>query len=413
MTLRLLFTTMILFCLSQVAVADELWELYTKSLSTSPEMRVLAHRYKAKADDYLAAKRSRWTQLTLTTNYQRILPTLVNEYNFTDFGLTDAIDIFGKDRYRIKGLRQEAKASALFVERGKRGLFLKLAKAYFDYLYANQLVLIAQEDFVWAQKELTVAKQRYKAGGGAYLDVLRLKGTLAKAQSCFLAAQAQRSIVASRLKLICGFSPKIKASLKETLTFPELNLKELENQTIHLAPEIKAWRLKAKAERSMLQAIKREWIPTLTLGVGYQINQEPAGNGNQWDFMVGLSSHLFDLGRKKKLLSHQEKYLSLLAQARAQELTLRDFVRRNYYNYIAAKQKLLTYKNALKDLEDVVNRLHQGYETGGVDLNTLLLTHQNLLQLKKAYFSALSYTHYYFTVLQAISSPRLYAEVQP
>lgn len=306
--------------------------------------------------------------------------------------LSVPIPLGSKTRLAVEQARRLLAAARLQYQSARFSLAAQVAGSYYDLLRRQALLAIAQETLLQAQRQLSDAQKRRRAGDVAALDVLQSQGPVASAQAGLLGAQA--SVETARQSL----NDAIGQPLDAPLTVAEVPLPALQSlftpqqaRTLALqnSPDLRAADETVRAQRAALASARLFRQPTLELQ-GIDIRSKDVTSFRRQDTLqAAVTVPLSDGGLGRAQVQEAQ---AALAQAQAQVSVARRAV------LVAVSAAYLTAQSSRAQVEsariarDIAQvsyaKTVQGYENGLFPLVNVLNAQASLTQARIAYTQA-------------------------
>jgi len=216
-------------------------------------------------------------------------------------GVAAALDLFTGGRRGAQ--RSAADAFSRAADAGmisqQYATILTAKTGYFDVLRARELVRVARESIAQTGLGLAYARDRAAAGTATRSDVLRAQLALATARRQWLAAEDTLGMSSAALGRLVGADGPVDAEPATTLDPTPLALGDSALLALAptTAPVVVSADAQASASTANVRASKTEYVPTITLGAGYNwanASQVPGGLRAGWIVTVGTSFPLFN-----------------------------------------------------------------------------------------------------------------------
>jgi len=219
-------------------------------------------------------------------------PSSMNAYGA---GIVGALDVFtggrrGAERSYADAISHAADAGLV---QQRYAAILVAQQGYFDVLRAHELVRVAREFVAQAELGLGYARDRLAAGTATRADVLLAQLALSTAQRQELAARDTLSTASAALGRLVGANESVDADSMITLEPAPLALGD--SGVLALAPEaapIVAYsEALATAGAAGARASKSQYLPTISLGAGYNwANQSSIAGALRSGWVVALTT---------------------------------------------------------------------------------------------------------------------------
>ncbi len=241
-----------------------------------------------------------WTDQSLASAGATSLaqPSTVNAYGA---GLAAAVDVFtggrrGAQRSQAEAISQAADAGLV---QQRYATILLARQGYFDVLRAHELVRVAQESIAQAELGLGYARDREQAGTATRADVLLAQLAAATARRQWLAARDTLGMTTAALGRLVGADGPVDADAHIALEPALLALGD--SGVLALAPAaapavVNAHAL-ANADAAAVRASETQYLPTISLGAGYNWSNDGRLTGalrSGWIVALSTSFPLFN-----------------------------------------------------------------------------------------------------------------------
>ena len=242
-----------------------------------------------------------WSDQTLTG--VGVTPGLASAgvMNTYGAGLVGALDVFTGGRRGAQQSYAEAvtqAADAGFVQQ-RYATMLVAKQGYFDVLRAHELVRVAMEFVAQAELGLGYARDRLAAGTATRADVLLAELSLSTARRQQLAARDTLSTTSAALGRLVGANGPVDADSLTTLEPAPLALGDAGVLALApaAAPAVAQAQALASAGAAGVRASKSQYLPTISVGAGYNwANQSgvPGALRSGWVVAFTTSFPLFN-----------------------------------------------------------------------------------------------------------------------
>ena len=336
---------------------------------------------------------------TFTNTHAKLLPTSAGNFNTTDISLSDSIDVFGKNNYKIESLRLDKKATKVQLDTKKEQLFIALLNLVSLYNQTSQELQLHQ-NFLREQEAIyKKLKLLGEHGDITKLDVLRFKNTLTTLKTKIV---SQNQALKRMKKQLSLYAPHVG--------IPTLDATKLlfsKEDFIAHNPQARLNTLDAQKRVAQARGMNKSYFPTLDTGVSYQKLDDPTGYGD--NYSVGVSLHMpLNSGNFKEAEALKVSALTL----KAQNITYK-IQRENEYighrdSFENASKQLAILKKALSDYEESETTIKIAYLKQYVDFNTYLQVLQEALYVKKQIVVMQTQKAKEATLINAIASGKVY-----
>jgi len=307
---------------------------------------------------------SQYANFSADMGYVRTRAKLLNRgFNTTDFALSDTLDVFGKNSYKIEMLQLDLQSKKASLALQKEQLFISLANMIAMYHQTKEQEALYQDIF---DKEDEIYKKLQileKNGAVTQLDVLRFNNRLNAFQSKIVSFKNQSKKMEKQLNLYAPNQPIPLLDSSNNIASKEMFLAH--------NPRYKMNSLDADKQMVQAKGMEKSYTPMLTTEVAYQQIDDPTSFGNNYSLNIGIHIPL-NQGDKKE--AEALKASSMSNRTKSVEYK---FQRENEYisrhqSYLNAQSQLDVLSNSLENYEKSEESITEAYLKQYVDLNTYL-----------------------------------------
>lgn len=283
---------------------------------------------------------------------------------------------WGRTEGSIKSAELSYEQSLQNFKKSQQDLIYQVKKAFYNVLYTQELVKVAEESVNIAKAHLKDAEARFKAGVASRYEVLRAETELANAQPTLIKAKNAATLALASLKNIIGWEEKedVQLVLEGTLEYkkiPEVPLEILINQALEQRPDIMQLKLEKESGEVSLKLAKANNKPSLGLSASH--SQQASGLTEDWYGSTGasisLSIPLYDGGRTKAMIAQAQASLeSILKSLEAKINQVKLEVEQAYLNTKQAEEIIISSEKAIEEAQESY-RLAQVRYSSGVGTN--------------------------------------------
>jgi cobalt-zinc-cadmium efflux system outer membrane protein len=309
-------------------------------------------------------------------------------------GLSQMFPWFGTLRLKGDIAAHDAQIAQQHFEAAQDRLYYRVSSAYAEYYYLTRAIGITQELFEIMQNAESVAQAKYRAGTGAYADVIRAQVELGRLEDRLLELRDKKRPAAARLNALLNRPPDAELPGRTALPTEGLALtdEDILARARTMNPAVRALDFQIEREHQAVNLAKRRYYPNITLGVDYlstgaAVMPDTPQSGK--DPVIGMVSINLPIWWGSYAAGHREAE----ARQRAAQLD-----RQNLENQILAQahevlfefhnaeRKIDLYRDALvPKAEQSINASMRGYEAGKVDFLDFLDAQRMLLNFELAY----------------------------
>lgn len=239
----------------------------------------------------------------------------------TEFSLNQTISDWGKTNLSIKGARQELEARALDESDRIQAIVADVSDAYYALGRSGRNLGIVSERVGNYENRLQWAKDFYKAGAKAKIEVTKAETDLAKAKLDFVVARGalQRAVSGLAHSMgvpdwlpddIAGFESSLDRQ-SPTGESDDISRDEAVAAALSNRSDIMAQDVRTEAVRTNLALTAKGLSPTLTGGAGYSFSGvDDPFESREWRLSVGLSVPVIDGGLTRERVKQAEADLA-------------------------------------------------------------------------------------------------------
>jgi len=324
---------------------------------------------------------------------------LGNGFNTTDFSLSDTLDVFGKNSYKIEMLQLDLKSKEASLSLQKEQLFVSLVTMIEMYHRTVEQQALYQTLFD-KQNEIYHNLEILEANGDiSKLDVLRFSNTLSKLQTQIVSLENQATKMKKQLKLYVPNQPI------PSLDYVELNGAKEEFLANNPRYEMNSYDAHKKSVEA--KGVQNAYLPTVTTGIAYQQLDDPTSFGNSYSLNVGVH---FSLNQGDTQEAESLKVASLSTRSQSAEIKLQrenEYIRR-YQAYVNAKRELEVLEASLESYQKSEKTIKKAYLKQYVDFNTYLQVLTDSLSTKEQIIALRYQRDLEATIINAISLGKIY-----
>src|SRR3989449_689748 len=337
-----------------------------------------------------------WSDQTLTSI--GVTPGLASAgaMNTYGAGLVGALDVFTGGRRGAQQSYAEAvtqAADAGFVQQ-RYATILVAKQGYFDVLRAHELVRVAMEFVAQAELGLGYARDRLAAGTATRADVLLAELSLSTARRQQLAARDTLSTTSAALGRLVGANGPVDADSLSTLEPAPLALGDSGVLTLApaAAPAVVNAQALASAGAAAVRASETQYLPTISLGAGYNWSNDGRVTGalrSGWIVALSTSFPLFN-GFVREASVTQAKVAAEVATATSADT--KRFVRAEAQRLLGslhvAEQDIALTRDAVRLAGEDLRVIQARYRAGIATILDVLTSQTALIQAELDLVSA-------------------------
>ncbi|HET6428227.1 MAG TPA: TolC family protein [Phycisphaerae bacterium] len=315
-------------------------------------------------------------------------------------GLSQTFPWFGKLSLRGEAASEAAQAERNRYEAVKVALFQRVKDAFYDYYYLKQATEVTRENIELLKQVEAVARARYRAGQGAYPDVIRAQVELGKLSDRLETLRELRSPIVARLNATMNRPasaplPWPGGIVEERMDLDDEQVLACVNE---YNPELKALADEEARQRTLIELARKEYYPDVTLGVDYiDVGKSIGGRHPPDDGQDALSvtaSLNVPVWRDKYAAGVREARYRRLAAARTREdraNALAAEVKLALYDFHDAGRKIGLYRDTLlPKAQQSYKATLTAYQAGKAEFDAVMDAERVLLDFQLSAERALS-----------------------
>ncbi|MGI9188673.1 MAG: TolC family protein, partial [Longimicrobiaceae bacterium] len=304
--------------------------------------------------------------------------------------LSQEIEIGGQRGLRIRAAGFGVERAAASVRDAARQTVAEASEAFYTALIAQRRLRLADEVLALNERLLDAVRVQLREG-----EISALEGNLAeiefgRARARVLAARRETSDATLELKRLTGIAPEQPVRLAEELPQPPppaaLDPDSLVALALARRPDLTARVAATRELQALTAAARRGRVPNLRIGA--LAERSVLDNEPRLGIGVGFGIPLFD--RNQGIIAQrQARAEQAVLEGRAVELRIRTGVTRAYRAYVAASEEAAVLEESvLQPARANQALLETAYRAGKIDLPTLLLLRNQLLDAEIGYLDA-------------------------
>jgi outer membrane protein TolC len=292
--------------------------------------------------------------------------------------LTQSLFDFGRTGKAVAQSRLGRAVSEKELEKTKSEVVFRVLKSYYEALFSQEMVRVAEDAVKSAAADLEQAQARFKNGLAVESDFLSVQVQHAAQSEELVKARNRLKMARSNLNFEMGLaldrSFELVRPVKPFAT-EELGLAALQDLALEMRPEYKQARLSAESSGLAVQSAKSEFWPTLSAFGSWETDSQTftSTTGNNWlvgvNFRVNLFNGRADQARLAESRFQQQRSVALqdhLAQA------VRLQVQNAYLELEAAGERIRVSQQAASQAEEGLRIIRNRYQAGLTTVTDLL-----------------------------------------
>lgn len=314
-------------------------------------------------------------------------------------------------RNSIKAADMDLRASLEEVQKAKDDIMLNIAAAYLEILFADELVVVAEDLLKITQLQIDRTGKLVEAGSLAKGSLLEIEAQYAREELNVVNAKNRLQLAYLSLYQLLEL-PSTESFVIDKPVLPEinanmslLNTMDVFKNAVELRPSVKSAEYKLESAKQQLQVAKGNMMPSLSIGGNYnnsyqKIFDNPTASfhdqfkGNQ-RYGVGatLSIPIFNRFQAKTGVSNAQIQLeNQELQLQNTKNLLRKDIEQAYTNALAAFKRYIANQKAVVSSQEAFRYTQEKFNVGMINSveynqskNNLSSAQSDLLQAKYEY----------------------------
>jgi len=318
-------------------------------------------------------------------------------------GLVQPLEFPGKRKARGKVARQELLISKENLARAELLLKAEVKKAYYQAVLNQKLVFNMEKIIELLRQFQEMAIVRYQAQLVPFLEVLRAKIELAKADNQLHEIQRDANNSFIELNKIIGRDLNTPMKLCDELQFQPF-VRSLADILVDLQlsrPSLKIATLSITQHQALLGLAQKSYLPNISIGIFNQsLKEQPPFNANQfygtsvsgyWQFDVGISIPLWFWKGPRGEVQHAQINLEIAKINKdAQNRYTIAAITQAFQQIKTAEAQVQTFEiSLLKDIEDELQSGISLYRNNQLEALNLIDIYRTYVDTQIEYYRAL------------------------
>ncbi|WP_166358620.1 TolC family protein [Pseudomonas akapageensis] len=305
----------------------------------------------------------------------------------TTLSVSQALELGGKRGARVELARRGQDAAEVELERQRNLLRADVIGAFYGAARAQERLQLAEQSKALAERGLSVAQVRIKAGKASPVEATRAQVQLSEVRLELNRAQAQRADAYQRLAEVTG-APVAQFARVDTHVEGPGRIPEVAGllERIGDTADLRLAQLQIDQREASLGLEKTQRIPNLTLSLGSQYSEAERERVN----LVGVSMPIPLFNRNQgNILSAARRADQARDLRNAAELRLRTDVRQALDQWNTAQNEVTSFNRIiLPAAQDAVDTATRGFEAGKFNFLDVLDAQRTLVNARTQYLQA-------------------------
>lgn len=288
------------------------------------------------------------------------------------------VDVWGRVRAGVSAALSDQASLAADHEAARQSIAAQTMQAYFLLVSSEKLLDLSQRRLASFEKTVALVNRRFEAGTGNLSDLDLAKTDVENTRAQVDQRKNARDQAARQLAVLMGSYPNTKASAKSYPALKRSVPAGVPASVMLSRPDIDAAYQRIRAADSRVTIAHRDLYPrfSLTASSGQQSNllkDLANSNFNVWSIAGNLIGPITDGGnRRSELGAANARAKQALASYQSVVLSAFQEVENALGSEYYLKRQQASFKNALEAAKSAESRTQRNYETGLVEILTLL-----------------------------------------
>ncbi|HIF9077586.1 TPA: outer membrane channel protein TolC [Photobacterium damselae] len=374
--------------LSQSALADNLAEIYQQAKQNDPQLLKAAADKDAAFEAINSARSSLLPQINLSAGYKGNFmdadtPT-VDNHGFNT-GLQLSQSIYNRSSWvNLDISEQQARQSDAAYAAAQQALIMRVSKAYFDVLKAQDDLTFVRAEKAAVGRQLEQMKQRFDVGLSAITDVYDAQAQYDSVLASEILKENALTNSYEELREITGQAHK-NLDILDTKSFSASNPGKPVNDLVKGAETenltLLTYRIAQDVARNKISLAESGHLPTLSFDTGYSYDQTRMGSNDDGALTAGVTMNLpvYTGGRTtSEVKQAQFAYVSASEQLEQQYRSVVKDVRAYYNNINSSIASLRAYQQSVVSAKSALEATEAGFDVGTRTIVDVLNSTQSL-----------------------------------
>jgi cobalt-zinc-cadmium efflux system outer membrane protein len=303
------------------------------------------------------------------------------------FQIAQEVPYPGKRTLKGSVARKEAESEAQMYRAKEQSLVAQLKASFYELRFVYEAMDILAQDQALLRRLAKVAEVRYSVGKATQQDLIKSEVEISILENRIIVLEQRKAKTEAEINALLNRTPESPLGRPEPLDRnpPLESLQSLQNQVEQASPMLRSQQAIVDSRHLGIQMAQKEYYPDLDFMGGYY-NQGTLKD--MWEFKVQLKVPFYFW--RKQRYGLEEAALRLVESQRTyrsteQELTFR--LRERYRTAEASLKLMELYsKQIVPQSKFALESSLASYETGSVDLLTVLSNFTTILEYETNYY---------------------------
>lgn len=315
--------------------------------------------------------------------------------------ISQTIDFPSTTIYRLKAVKQEAKALSYRVKAMENEIKSQVKSRYIEVLYALHLKTVGEKQKALADELYNAVYTQFETGMGNGMDLMNAELQVAEAENVL--NEAERLLHMARYSLFYLMGLEVSEisygiQFSDTLKSSEVEIKQIQALAVlQEQPNYMAALCDFQASQNKLKEAKSNILPDIR----FNLYQQNYGNGFNYNgFEIGLSIPIWlPFEQRGKIKMAEARQTEIEWKQKSIELDMKQQIEHAWHSYQSSKQIIDRYNETMSSKSQKLQQLSlKAYQLGEIDLLNLINAQQTYLINQKRYLSSLR--DYYLQLVQ-------------
>jgi outer membrane protein len=288
-------------------------------------------------------------------------------FNQSGVTLNQLLYDFGKTKSQVDTAQFNLQAANSDAQTTVQTVIVNVQQAYFSLQQTQRLVTVSEEALTQFQKQLDLAKGRFKAGVAPKIDVTTAEVDFSNAQLDLITARNNALVARVTLNNAMGIQTTTPYRVQDPGQ-PEpyqVSLDEAVARAIQLRPEIISQRAQERAAEAAIKAAQGDFFPTVTSTASYTYNGVEFPLVYNWNVAGTVNIPIFSgFLTKQQVAQARANLLKTMATGDVLRQTILLEVSQALLNLEAAQQRLRVTAVTVEQAKERMALVEGRYKAG-------------------------------------------------
>lgn len=310
-----------------------------------------------------------------------------------NFAVSQKFPFFGKLNLKGDIERNKSNSMKYLFDDMRIDVVYRVEKLFYSLYYLDKKIGLLRKKLAYLDTLEESIRSKYSSDGAVFLDLLSVQNKKYGIIADIETLKRQRlEIDSAFINILGGESDSALPPVGdiERSELP-LTLPELETRATALSGQLKSLGRKVEAARNVLALKKRDLFPDFSLSAAYMPRYSDTLR-DLWSVGISLNVPVFYRSKQKSAIYEAESSLNTIKnQYRKKKLDIIKGVR-DAYSIVKTSEKIIDlYKEGLiKKAKAAFDSSLTAYESGSVDMDTVLKTLMTIIDYEDQYFKQLA-----------------------